>query len=88
MQNAEPQNTECRTAIGRTVTESVQKKKAVEMLILNVLVKDKSTPESFASSQQNKHINRELVRSDLKVIYLQNTQRRDCAHDSARGDRE
>ena len=56
------------------------------MLILNVLVKDKSTPESFASSQQNKHINRELVRSDLKVIYLQNTQRRDCAHDSARGE--
>lgn len=56
------------------------------MLILNVLVKDKSTPESLASSQQNKHINRELVRSDLKVIYLQNTQRRDCAHDSARGE--
>ena len=89
MQNAKPQNTECRTAIGRTVTESVQKKKkAVEMLILNVLVKDKSTPESLASSQQNKHINRELVRSDLKVIYLQNTQRRDCAHDSARGEWE
>ena len=41
-----------------------KKKKAVEMLILNVLVKDKSTPESLASSQQNKHINRELVRSD------------------------
>lgn len=41
-----------------------KKKKAVEMLILNVLVKDKSTPENLASSQQNKHINRELVRSD------------------------
>lgn len=27
MQNAKPQNTEYRTAIGRTVTESVQKKK-------------------------------------------------------------
>ena len=81
IQNAEPPLAE--------LTESVQKKKkAVEMLILNVLVKDKSTPESLASSQQNKHINRELVRSDLKVIYLQNTQRRDCAHDSARGEWE
>lgn len=88
MQNAEPQNTECRTAIGRTDWKRPKKKKAVEMLILNVLVKDKSTPESLASSQQNKHINRELVRSDLKVIYLQNTQRRDCAHDSARGEWE
>lgn len=81
IQNAEPPLTEL-------WLKASKKKKAVEMLILNVLVKDKSTPESLASSQQNKHINRELVRSDLKVIYLQNTQRRDCAHDSARGDRE
>lgn len=64
MANATIHTDACRTAIGRTVTESVQKKKAVEMLILNVLVKDKSTPENLASSQQNKHINHELVRSD------------------------
>ena len=86
MQNRRIQNAE--PPLAELWLKASKKTKAVEMLILNVLVKDKSTPESLASSQQNKHINRELVRSDLKVIYLQNTQRRDCAHDSARGDRE
>ena len=86
MQNRRIQNAE--PPLAELWLKASKKKKAVEMLILNVLVKDKSTPESLASSQQNKHINRELVRSDLKVIYLQNTQRRDCAHDSARGEWE